>query len=110
MDVAAGRRAGPRAESPATSTTWAPQPSCACAPLSSAPVTAMAGSDCLPATRNRRSTFRLWQARNSDLHRVQLEWSRDSVRDCTAGHACDHELYLPVVNSPRSGVCGYTAE
>jgi hypothetical protein len=26
---------------------------------------------------------------------------------CAAEHACDDELYLPVVNSPRSGVCGY---
>lgn len=28
---------------------------------------------------------------------------------CAAGHPCDDELYLPIVNSPRSGVCGYTA-
>lgn len=30
--------------------------------------------------------------------------------DCAAGHPCDHELCLPVVNSPRSGVCGYTGD
>ena len=28
--------------------------------------------------------------------------------DCTAAHACDDHLFLPVVNSPRVGVCGYT--
>lgn len=28
--------------------------------------------------------------------------------DCTAGHDCDDYLFLPVVNSPRVGVCGYT--
>lgn len=28
--------------------------------------------------------------------------------DCTAAHECDDHLFLPVVNSPRVGVCGYT--
>lgn len=27
---------------------------------------------------------------------------------CTGEHPCDDELFLPVVNSPRFGVCGYT--
>ena len=27
---------------------------------------------------------------------------------CLAGHDCDPEMRLPVVNSPRAGVCGYT--
>jgi hypothetical protein len=26
---------------------------------------------------------------------------------CVAKHACDPEMLLPVVNSPRAGVCGY---
>lgn len=30
--------------------------------------------------------------------------------DCAAGHPCDDELYLPVVNSPRFGVCGYSGD
>jgi hypothetical protein len=27
---------------------------------------------------------------------------------CAAGHDCGEEMMLPVVNSPRAGVCGYT--
>lgn len=30
--------------------------------------------------------------------------------ECATGHACDVEVYLPVVNSPRSGVCGYAGD
>lgn len=26
---------------------------------------------------------------------------------CAPGHACDDDMYLPLTNSPRSGVCGY---
>jgi hypothetical protein len=26
---------------------------------------------------------------------------------CAAGHECGEEMMLPVVNSPRAGVCGY---
>jgi hypothetical protein len=26
---------------------------------------------------------------------------------CAAEHACDEDMFLPVVNSPRTGVCGY---
>jgi hypothetical protein len=27
--------------------------------------------------------------------------------DCARKHGCDEEMFLPVVNSPRTGVCGY---
>lgn len=27
---------------------------------------------------------------------------------CAKDHACDEEMFLPVVNSPRVGICGYT--
>ena len=27
---------------------------------------------------------------------------------CSSKHECDEEMFLPVVNSPRTGVCGYT--
>jgi predicted RNA-binding Zn-ribbon protein involved in translation (DUF1610 family) len=27
---------------------------------------------------------------------------------CAAEHACDADYFMPVVNSPRTGVCGYT--
>lgn len=30
--------------------------------------------------------------------------------DCAATHECGEEILLPVVNSPRTGVCGYTGE
>lgn len=29
---------------------------------------------------------------------------------CSDLHECDSEMYLPVVNSPRTGVCGYTGD
>jgi hypothetical protein len=28
--------------------------------------------------------------------------------ECASGHECGEEMFLPVVNSPRVGVCGYT--
>ena len=28
--------------------------------------------------------------------------------DCAKKHKCSREMFLPVVNSPRTGVCGYT--
>ena len=37
-------------------------------------------------------------------------WSGEGALclECAAEHACDEDLLLPVVNSPRCGVCGYT--
>lgn len=29
---------------------------------------------------------------------------------CSQTHDCDDEMFLPVVNSPRTGVCGYTGD
>ncbi len=29
-------------------------------------------------------------------------------QECAGGHECGDEMFLPVVNSPRVGVCGYT--
>ena len=29
---------------------------------------------------------------------------------CSQAHGCDEEMFLPVVNSPRTGVCGYTGD
>jgi hypothetical protein len=29
---------------------------------------------------------------------------------CITEHGCDEDVYLPIVNSPRMGVCGYTGE
>ena len=29
-------------------------------------------------------------------------------QSCAETHKCDEDMYLPVVNSPRTGVCGYT--
>jgi len=30
--------------------------------------------------------------------------------DCTEKHTCGEDYFLPVVNSPRVGMCGYTGE
>jgi hypothetical protein len=37
-------------------------------------------------------------------------WEGDGLfcEACAAEHDCDEELLMPVVNSPRCGVCGYT--
>jgi hypothetical protein len=29
---------------------------------------------------------------------------------CARDHECDEEMLLPIVNSPRAGVCGYTGQ
>jgi len=29
-------------------------------------------------------------------------------KKCARSHECDHEMFLPVVNSPRAGVCAYS--
>jgi hypothetical protein len=31
-------------------------------------------------------------------------------QNCAEDHECDEEMFLPVVNSPRTGECGYTGE
>ncbi len=33
-----------------------------------------------------------------------------TCREHTAGHPCGDEMMLPVVNSPRMGICGYVGE
>lgn len=33
------------------------------------------------------------------------EWLCD---DCAKNHKCSEEMFLPVINSPRTGMCGYT--
>jgi hypothetical protein len=43
---------------------------------------------------------------------IRVEYqSEDSgwlCESCARKHGCDEEMRLPVVNSPRTGVCGYT--
>jgi len=40
---------------------------------------------------------------------AECSWdgARSLCEGCAPGHACDDDMYLPIVNSPRSGVCGY---
>jgi hypothetical protein len=38
----------------------------------------------------------------------QAEGSGWLCESCAREHGCDEEMRLPVVNSPRTGVCGYT--
>lgn len=41
---------------------------------------------------------------------TQCSWSGEGwlCKSCAQYHDCDEEMFLPVVNSPRVGVCGYT--
>lgn len=40
----------------------------------------------------------------------ECQWSEGGwlCEDCAESHECDEEMFLPVVNSPRTGVCAYT--
>ncbi|MCC7347317.1 MAG: hypothetical protein IT538_07945 [Variibacter sp.] len=40
---------------------------------------------------------------------TDCEWSGKGwlCDDCAAAHECGEDMFLPVVNSPRTGVCGY---
>jgi len=39
-------------------------------------------------------------------------WSGEGwlCNECAAEHKCDEDMFLPVVNSPRVGMCGYTGQ
>ncbi len=42
---------------------------------------------------------------------TECQWNGDSgwlCEKCATIHECDDEMFLPVVNSPRTGVCAYT--
>lgn len=41
---------------------------------------------------------------------MECQWEEGGwlCQSCAETHTCDEEMYLPVVNSPRTGVCGYT--
>jgi hypothetical protein len=43
---------------------------------------------------------------------TECQWEETGwlCEDCAQTHECDEEMLLPVVNSPRTGVCGYTGE
>jgi hypothetical protein len=42
----------------------------------------------------------------------QCQWDGGGwlCEKCADQHDCDDEMFVPVVNSPRTGVCGYTGE
>lgn len=42
----------------------------------------------------------------------ECQWDGNGwlCEECSQTHGCDDEMFLPVVNSPRTGVCGYTGE
>ncbi len=42
----------------------------------------------------------------------ECHWSGEGwlCDDCAAEHKCDEDMFLPVVNSPRVGMCGYTGQ
>jgi ribosomal protein L37AE/L43A/uncharacterized protein YjhX (UPF0386 family) len=39
---------------------------------------------------------------------ICVECSEWICRSCLKKHKCDEDMLLPVINSPRAGVCGYT--
>jgi hypothetical protein len=41
---------------------------------------------------------------------TECQWEEGGwlCQSCAETHTCDEDMYLPVVNSPRAGVCGYT--
>ena len=41
---------------------------------------------------------------------TECQWDEGGwlCQSCAETHECDEDMYLPVVNSPRTGVCGYT--
>jgi hypothetical protein len=41
---------------------------------------------------------------------TECQWNGEGwlCGECAAKHECGEEMLLPVVNSPRTGVCGYT--
>lgn len=43
---------------------------------------------------------------------TECQWNESGwlCADCVQTHECDEEMFLPVVNSPRTGVCGYAGE
>ncbi len=45
---------------------------------------------------------------------VECSWEGEGegllCEKCTAKHECDEEIFLPMVNSPRVGMCGYEGE
>jgi hypothetical protein len=43
---------------------------------------------------------------------TECQWDETGwlCEKCAASHECDDEMILPVVNSPRTGVCAYTGE
>ena len=42
----------------------------------------------------------------------QCVWNGDGFlcKDCSEEHECGEDMLLPFVNSPRSGMCGYTGD
>lgn len=42
----------------------------------------------------------------------ECHWSGEGwlCDECAAEHKCDEDMFLPVVNSPRVGMCGYTGQ
>lgn len=43
---------------------------------------------------------------------TECQWDQKGwlCEECYEKHECEEDMFLPVVNSPRTGVCGYTGE
>jgi hypothetical protein len=42
----------------------------------------------------------------------ECQWDETGwlCEECSQNHSCGDDMFLPVVNSPRTGVCGYTGD
>ncbi|UCF90691.1 MAG: hypothetical protein JSW39_20745 [Desulfobacterales bacterium] len=61
--------------------------------------------------RNAQPQFPCDECRQKPAVQICTECQWDDrgwlCEDCAQNHACGDEMFLPVVNSPRTGVCGY---
>ena len=47
---------------------------------------------------------------DAEATHICMECGEPYCRPCLAKHECGDEICLPIVNSPRTGVCGYSGE
>jgi predicted RNA-binding Zn-ribbon protein involved in translation (DUF1610 family) len=67
--------------------------------------------DIVILARNEASSYPCMSCGKTAAHVcTECMWAGDGCLcdKCVAGHKCGEEMLLPLVNSPRAGVCGYT--
>lgn len=65
-------------------------------------------------TRNNMPDFKCACGKPSKEICTECLWEKGEEAmlcdQCAKEHECDEEMFLPVVNSPRMGICGYTGD